>query len=268
VLPILAVIVPAAAFIRAGYSWSSATARKTVLLGVFVVLAFVSYVVLPGDWMHEYRFATIAFPTTYLLTFLILQQILAANQRIHSPSAILACAGVAALVAVAPGFAVRSQVFAAHPAAPLESVAQSSYRYDALADGLKLDHPSILLPDLGGALLLSRMRVVDLAGLCDRQFGRMRFEHREPEVLAEHILRNVKPDLVHIRGYWAIRSGLLKSEEFARTYLSLGDGDFVRRTSLPREMGDDAALSIKEGVKRLVRVDIHLRLNTALRLGR
>ena len=42
---------------------------RLLLLGGFAALAFIAYLVLPPDWMGEYRFASVAFPASYLLGY-------------------------------------------------------------------------------------------------------------------------------------------------------------------------------------------------------
>lgn len=266
---VLVLIVPAATLVWAARSWSNPKARKAVLLCSFVVLAFFSFLVLPPDWMGEYRFATIAFPTTYLLGFLLLEQLLSAIPLTRARPALLASAGIGVLALAVSGFTFRSQYFASRPTVPLEEVASRASMYNDLADELKVTHGSILLPDLGGTLLLSRLNVRDVAGLCDRNLAQLYFRNQPPEVFADYILREIKPDLVHIHQYWAIRSGLPKSAEFVATYVDLGDGDYVRRGSLPHELNDDAARAIKA---RVIGTDrgqsARLHLNQAFTLSR
>jgi hypothetical protein len=266
---VVVMLVPAAALVWAARSWNEPTARKALLLCFFLLLAFFSYMVLPQDWMGEYRFATIAFPTTYLLGLLLLHQLISRSPLASMKQTLLASAALGILAASAPQFMFRSQYFASRPRVPLDRVASTAEMYNELADALKLTHGRILLPDLGGTLLLSRLDVVDVAGLCDREFGRLYFRDRPPEEFAQHILRNIKPDLVHIHLYWAARSGLPQSEEFATTYLDLGDGDYVRRESLPHDLNDDQARAIRTQLVQTDRTAHTLaHLNRAMGLGR
>jgi hypothetical protein len=161
---------------------------------------------------------------------------------------------------------MRSELFRANPVVPLEKVAWGAANYNALADELGLRNASLLIPDLGGTLLLSKLQVVDVAGLCNREFGRLYFTSQPPEVFAEHILRNVKPDLVHVHEYWAMRSGLPQNREFLSTYVNLGDGDFVRRESLPGGLSDDAAREIKAHLKPADGQFVRSSLNSVLTL--
>jgi hypothetical protein len=73
----------------------------------------------------------------------------------------------------------------------------------------------------------------------------MYYENASRAQFAEYILEHVKPDLVSIHDYWAIRSGLPANREFTDTYLALGAGDFVRRASLPANLDDAAVRAIR-----------------------
>jgi hypothetical protein len=253
----------------AALSRNEPTARKALLLCFVLLLAFFSYLVLPPDWMPEYRFATIAFPVFYLLGMLLLHQLLSRTRVARMKQTLVAGIALGILVISGPAFLARSGNFASRRTVPLEKVAGNAELYNDLADALKLARGRILLPDLGGTLLLSRLDVVDVAGLCDREFGRFYFRDAPPEVFAQHILGHIKPDLVHIHEYWAYRSGLPESKEFAATYLDLGDGDFVRRESLPPGLSDDQVRAIKARVLRTDRASTALaQLNHAMGLGR
>jgi hypothetical protein len=268
VISVIALIAPVAAAVWAALAWRQEIARKTLLIAAFVALAYATYLMLPQDWMGEYRFATIAFPCTYLLVFLLLQQLLSSSRLISAKRAFLVLAGLGLFVVSAPALNIRSITFAARPVVPLETVATGASLYNDLAAALKLQNSSLLIPDLGGNLLLSRSRIVDVAGLCDRQFGRLYANGSPPAVFAEHILRNVKPDVVHIHLYWAERSGLPESAEFLATYVDLGDGDYVRRDSLPTGISDEAARSIKaQLVKTRSLADVRRDLDNAMRLA-
>jgi hypothetical protein len=147
-------------------------------------------------------------------------------------------------------FIEREQEVRHNPVAPLESVARSAWKYNALAQGLGLKHPVLLLPDLGGTLLLSNSRVVDVAGLCDKTIGRMYKSGTNPAQFAQYILDTVQPDLIHVHLYWSWKSGVTHSPRFAAQYVDLGDGDYVRRASLPPGMDEASLPAIKARASR------------------
>ena len=67
-------------------------------------------------------------------------------------------------------FTSRSIEFAFAPTIPFGDVVYYfGDRYNRYAEELGAQDASILLPDLGGTLYVSKLRVYDLAGLCDRR---------------------------------------------------------------------------------------------------
>ena len=135
-------------------------------------------------------------------------------------------------------------------------------KYNAFADELGLEHPTLLLPDLGGTLLLSRARAIDVAGPCDRDVAAIYHERQPPAMLAAYILDHVKPDLIHIHDYWSYRSGLPGNPQFRMEYADLGDGDYIRRASLPAGINAEDARMIKARLSDgSTRADAHFQLS-------
>jgi hypothetical protein len=239
--PLLLPIAVFAAAARMVHSSDRQEARGMCIVGMFVAVAIAAYLLLPQDWMGEYRYATVVFPFGYVLLMLLFQQLVAGQGLVVARRALLVTAGAAVLVSSAPAFAQRAELFAQAPPAPLEFVARASWRYNELAKVLARPDATLLLPDLGGTLMYSRVRVFDVAGLCDKGVARLYYENRTPAEFAKYVLRTIKPDFVHVHLFWAHRSGLLRDPEFQLSYVSLGSGDFVRRSSLPDSM-DDAGI--------------------------
>jgi hypothetical protein len=243
IFPLAPVLIPLL-FVTPVFLWRRID-RRIGLLAIFASLAFLAYIVLPNDWMGEYRFGTLAFSGTYLLGFVVLAQIPLAGRGLKSRPAVVVIAGVVALAGCVQPFVERERSVLDSSVAPLESVARSAWKYNELARGLGLKHPVLLLPDLGGTLLLSNSRVVDVAGLCDRFIARMYKTDAQPAQFAQYILDTVQPDLVHVQLYWSWKSGI-HSPQFAAQYIDLGDDDYVRRSSLPPGMDEVTARAIKE----------------------
>jgi hypothetical protein len=243
-LPLLFLLLVFATVFNLLRSQGVLAAREDLIICIMVLLSFAGFLILPNDWMGEFRFATVAFPFTYLLCFRMARQAIATLPQIRSKRAFLIFLGSGLLIGSVPFFAERSLAYADHPAASLDTVARKARRFNELADVLSVKNASLLAPDLGGELLWSKLRLIDVAGLCDRTLGRMYRDNASPAQFAEYILRQARPDFVNIHDYWAYRSGLLTDREFASAYLDLGAGEYVRRAALPVDISDERVRSI------------------------
>lgn len=228
-------------------------------LGVLLAFALfggLPYLFLPIDWMAEYRFATPFFPFFYAYGIALAAELgreLLPEPRRRLPSA----AGTVLVIGLSLlTFASRSLLFAASPTVPFGDIVRLyGLRYNHFADLLKLERGSILLPDLGGTLWVSRLRVYDLVGLTDRTIART-LEH-DPQKFYDYIFDEAKPTFIHVHQYWTYKGGLDYDPRFARDYLPLyqevepvvqqraggyplRSGDFLRR---------DVAEGRDEGVK-------------------
>jgi hypothetical protein len=245
VFPILFVIVVLAAVTIVTVTSNRHSLRGMILIGMFVALSFAIYIIFPRDWMREYRFATVAFPFTYLLCFLVLQKTLAQIGWIESKHIMLSVCGIGVLVASVPEFAVRSLAFADRLPGPLDFEAVQTYRFNRLADALAIQNPSLLTADVGATLLLSHLRVVDLAGLCDRKIGRMYHSKLPPADFGRYVFHDVNADFMKLDDdVWKQRVGLLGNEQLTQNYIDLGHGEFVRRASIPADLDEPAVRAI------------------------
>jgi hypothetical protein len=94
--------------------------------------------------------------------------------------------------------------------------------FNHVAAALPEAKASLLTPDLGGVLLHSRLRVYDLAGLCDPVIARTL--HEQPQALRDYVLGEVRPTFVHTQGAFTRASALHLDPRFARDYLPLHEG--------------------------------------------
>ena len=222
----------------ATYMKDRVVARSLGLVSLVLFVALLPHLLLPSDWMGEFRFATPVFLISYLLCFLVMELVLANVGTTAVKWTLMVSMSLAVLLLSFHDFRFRASNFAGNPAAPLAGVAKAHWHFGELADRFAIQNATMLVPDLGGSLMYSKLRVIDLAGLCDREFGRLYFRGALPAEFADHIASGIKPSFVHIHGYWARASGLTESEAFARDYLSLGNGDFIRRAALPENIAD------------------------------
>jgi hypothetical protein len=109
--------------------------------------------------------------------------------------------------------------------------ARYGVHFEAVVRALGRDPAStaVLVPDIGGVLLASDVQIVDLAGLADVELARL-IADGTPAAVADQILEELRPVVVHVHGDWVSRSGLLADPRFRAEYVDvLGEEDWVRR---------------------------------------
>jgi len=241
-----------------GWLLSSDRTALTARVAIAAALgagAVTAYLVLPADWMGEYRFATATFP---LLIWGVAEGVgelvrVAFDTPLQRRCVSAVLISVIASLAL-PRFVERALMFAVEPPVPLEAVGQ---RWGSGWNGLarRLGDPkqlSFLLPDVGGALLGSELKLYDLGGLCDRNIAQL--SRQAPSRLAEYVYEELRPTFIHIHENWVLRTRLQRDSRLRRDYFPLGTrfkgdhwrswpeskglppdlvwGDFVRRDAL------------------------------------
>jgi hypothetical protein len=204
--------------------------RKTPIV-IFLIPCLacsgIIYYLLPRDWMGEYRFATPFFLLFPLVLFAILVNEL--NNSQLSPllrKAIFLIFATACLVSSAIVYIPRSIRFAEEPPTSFKTVASKmGIRFNIFAEELGISDASLLCPDIGGTLCFSRLRVYDLAGLCDRKIAKL--VHRNPTTLRNHILNDLRPTFIHVHDIWFVISGLYCDARFRESYVAIQESPTV-----------------------------------------
>jgi hypothetical protein len=142
----------------------------------------------------------------------------------------------------------RTTQFVQRPTVPFADVCSLfGDRYNAYARQLGLKAGSLLLPDVGGALYCSELRIYDLGALTDRT---MADAWRKGKAgLREHILGVLKPTFIHVHGGWAAATEFENDERFLRDYAPIQSGaaslfkegpyfvgDYVRRDAVGEKL--------------------------------
>lgn len=163
---VLIVVILGAAFLagRRRLGWGPGA------LLAFAGWAAAAYLLLPRDWMGEYRFATPFYPFFYAgavwMVVILARELLPTEERRRAAGRIAAVAALGLALVV---FLPRSVLFAAQPTIAFTEVEASfGERFNRFAGALGLERGSFLLPDVGGALWASRLRIYDLGGLTDK----------------------------------------------------------------------------------------------------
>jgi hypothetical protein len=242
---------PASILVAAGAGWLGWRGRvgaRALSLLVHLAVAASAYMLMPEDWMGEYRFAT----PFFLFLYWSLGE--ATRQLALRPGRGLVAIALALCLAAtsAAVHASRTADFAARPVVPLADVARYyGDGYNRLADVLGAPSPSLLAPDVGGTLLVSRLRVYDLVGLCDAVTARTL--RRDSAAFHRYVFEEIRPTFVHVHGPWSGWAALHSDPRFAAEYAVIretwngaepaadGDprepawGDYVRREALGTE---------------------------------
>ncbi|MHA6619264.1 hypothetical protein [Pseudonocardia sp. DLS-67] len=217
--------------------------RALVVLLVPLALAAVAFGVLTPDWMGQLRFATPVWPLGALAGVTAAELVaprLAARGRVVTVVLAVGAATVSGLVLVD-----GARAFRAAPTAPLCLVAENTGRaINSYAELVDVPDPVLAAPDLGGAALVSDLRLVDMVGLADRRIARFWAAGDMPG-LRTHLLREVRPAFLTLNLDWARMTGLLRDPRLSADYYRIGTSpagvtDWVRRDALGP--GDLAAI--------------------------
>ena len=193
---------------------------RHLVLGGYLLIALAIYLLLPEDWMGEYRFATPAFVFLYWLGAELLAESKPAAAAVVSAAIVLETLAV---------YVPRSRAFAANPPVPFEQVrAFAGVGYNRVASALGVREASLLTPDVGGGLIASDLRIHDLAGLCDPVIARtLGSDHA---AFLDYVFGVLRPTFIHVHGSWLAQARLDEDPRLARDYLALREGtDYVRR---------------------------------------
>ncbi len=186
--------------------------------GAFLSIAIVEFLLLPPDWMLEFRFGT---PFALLVgPFLVLlgKEV---GRALGVSGRVAAIAGVVVLGILAPfhwSGSHRTKVLP--PASSVEGVASfNGRRFDHLAAWLGLSDASVLVNGLGGTLYYTDLHTYDIPGLCDPTIART--FRRDPEKLRDYLLQEAKPTIISL-GFWAAeRVRLDLHPAFTRDYVPI-----------------------------------------------
>ncbi|SFB60972.1 hypothetical protein SAMN05216266_1275 [Amycolatopsis marina] len=204
---------------------------------VTLTLAVVAFAVLKPDWMGQQRFATPVWALGALAGTL-------------AAGAVLRHSGVRGRVVLSAGlvvvfilsgnlFAAASEKFREAPTVPTCVVAERWGRiFNAYADIAGVDQGSLLLPDVGGAALTSRLRVVDMAGLTEPRMAEFWADQQWAE-LNDYVFEEVRPTFVHAHGAWG--GSIVADPRFDRDYVEIRSldkkgVDRVRRDAVPNPL--------------------------------
>ena len=117
---------------------------------------------------------------------------------------------------------VRLENFSnALPASFTNITERFGHRFNQYADSLGLEDASFLVPDIGGTLYYTNLRVYDLAGLCDPVIART-LQHDRTKFL-DYIFEEAKPTIIHTHGWFTINTRFDEDLRFTRDYVVIDE---------------------------------------------
>jgi len=223
--------------------------KNSFILAVvaFFVFSWLCYGLLPRDWMPEYRFATVFF----LFTFLVVS--LGVNELIKNTKIKLGVYTAILLVA-SYNQLPRAWEFSKKDFVSFESVAsQFGFRFNFYRDVIGEEYASLLAPDLGGTLYYSKLRVYDLAGLCDRDIAKT-YYYDDQVARTKLIFEEIRPTFIHAHMPWSANLGADAKVYIMADYevihggineLGFPEGDFIRKDAISNLSELDKLKAIK-----------------------
>ncbi len=204
------------------------------VLAVVTTVAAAPFLLLPPDWMGEYRFATPFLPLVHLLLADVFARCATDVSRRHAVMLrVLLSVVVGTMLAID---AWRLRRFTRAPTVPLASVVDTYTKLHARScEILGPAHASIMDVDLGGLLWASRQRVYDLGMLCDRTVARTL--GRDRVAFHAYVFATIKPTLLHVHGEASVLARFDADPRFRRDYTPIHE----RPSLLPDLAGDGPA---------------------------
>ena len=193
-----------------------------IFLSGATALALVTFILLPFDWMPEYRFGTpfmvLFYPTFFSLIWLAGDSL--RKSRFYSqgfPALLIVCVLAMPSILV---HKIRFERFYDAPTAPYTDISDRyGERFNRAAEILGVEHASFLLPDLGATLFFSELEIYDLAGLTDATIARTL--RKDNAALYDYIFNDVKPTFILTYAYSTLAADLDSSSQFREQYMPL-----------------------------------------------
>ncbi len=214
--------------ILAGYlAWKRTLTWGEGLLLLFTATSIAAFLLLPYDWLDWYRYASPFFPFFYATMVVV------GNSFFQQEALFIGWynrwiyASLALFIAGSVGMGIiLTEKRSKNPVIPFSQVAQQfGHNYNVYADRLQVQNGSLLVPDLGGTLYYSHLRVFDLAGLCDKTIAQT-FQ-QDPTQFYHYIFEEVQPTFIHTHGFWSLEAAFDTDSRFRRDYVPLREYEDV-----------------------------------------
>jgi hypothetical protein len=236
-LAVLAAVVLLGMVLSRPFGWRRGLLALLVPLG----LAVVAFAVLEEDWMSQFRFATPIWVLGSLVAVLVAAEVL--RQAPSRGRVWIAAALAVVLLPSAASLADASDTFRGDPDISACYVADRFGRiFNGYADVLELDEASLLIPDLGGSSMTSRLELIDMAGLTSDRFAELVHDH-DRQGQMDYVYEELEPTFVHSRLPWSDGNGIGWDPRLERDYLPIHfdiyqgppHGDWVRKDAVTNQ---------------------------------
>lgn len=202
------------------------------------------FVMMPPDWMPDRRFGTAFLPAVYVFVGVVASQLAAHRLRLPLIVGLVLIGTFVSIYRLVPLYRLSTQPL---PIMPMSVVERVSLTFNERARLMNLTDGSVLLPDIGAALLTSKLRVYDLAGLIDPVIGRSIFWDRPR--FHHYVFEEIRPTFIRTHGPWAQFAAFDEDPRFRRDYVPIAEqidwrllrigvrmksGDYVRRDALAK----------------------------------
>ena len=225
--------------------------REHAVLLVFLGLTMAGYLLLPVNSLGGFRYGTPVLIFLYLYAAVICCAALHDSGWSPDFKRRLVVAGLTIyfLGGVAM-FGFLSLRFARNPVVPFSWGAERyGARFNHYQDVCGLRNASLLLPDLGGSLYASRLRLYDLGCLCDKEMPRAMAQG--PAAVHEYVFERLKPTFIVAHGPWSLAARFDTDPRFRQEYVPIYE--YVDRNWQPAD-GAQGGLRVHSG--EFVRRDV------------
>ncbi|MFH0953930.1 MAG: hypothetical protein V1873_06340 [Verrucomicrobiota bacterium] len=209
------------------------------------------HALLPDDWMPEYRFATPFFPLLYMTLGLAAAAAYDSVRDRAGPWVRPALRWLLALL-IAGSFLFywkRSYNFCIVPAWSLQRIKERQVdRSNEYARRLGVHNGSVLLGDVGAAMLYSNLRVIDLGGLCNKPIAKLFHYRGDRQAFYDYVFEEARPTFICTYRTGTFQALFDSDPRFRRDYLPLYEyndpwveyflhkpwqsGDYVRKDAI------------------------------------
>lgn len=201
------------------------------VLALFFAVSFGVFMVLPPDWMKEFRFATPVVTLVYALVIVVYQYSglrAIVWERAWPGWRTTVLVGLL-MISLAGFFGQRSLAFAKAPTISFAEVRDKwGVTYNQLVKEYGIENASVLLPDMGGTLYYSELRVYDLAMLCDKTIAKTlggkgwdSLSAAVRRTFYDYVFATIKPTFIRSHGIWTDKTRLWEDPRLERDYYLL-----------------------------------------------